>query len=40
VEGCKLWRLPHYLDNRLTDGGVVNLTHLLSRLKIPSTPLC
>jgi hypothetical protein len=27
-EGCETLRLPHYLDNRLTDGGkVVSLTH-------------
>jgi hypothetical protein len=26
--GCETSRLPHYLDNRLTDGGtVVSLTH-------------
>jgi hypothetical protein len=25
--GCKTSRLPHFLDNRLTDGGKVSLTH-------------
>jgi hypothetical protein len=27
-QGCETSRLPHFLDNRLTDGGeVVSLTH-------------
>jgi hypothetical protein len=40
---CDTSRLPHFLDNRLTDGGeVVSLTcrpHFISR-KIPGTHLC
>jgi hypothetical protein len=29
LEGCQKWRLPHLLDNRLSDGGkVVSLTRL------------
>jgi hypothetical protein len=27
-EGCETSRLPHFLDNRLTDGGEVSLTDL------------
>jgi hypothetical protein len=40
-EGCEMSRLPHFLDNRLTDGGeVVSLTrrpHLYPPRKIPGT---
>jgi hypothetical protein len=40
--GCEILRLPHFLDNRLTDGGkVVSLTCWLpftpSPQKIPGT---
>jgi hypothetical protein len=40
---CKTSKLPHFLDNRLTDGGeVVSLTRrpLFSRRKIPGTHFC
>jgi hypothetical protein len=41
-EGCETSRLPHFLDNRLTDGGeVISLTRRQAALypprKIPST---
>jgi hypothetical protein len=26
-QGCEMLRLPHFLDNRLTDGGEVSPTH-------------
>jgi hypothetical protein len=32
-EGCETSWLPHFLDNRVTDGGEVSLTH-----RPPSTP--
>jgi hypothetical protein len=41
--GCEMSRLPHFLDNRLTDGGeVVSLTRQLpfTPRKIPGTHLC
>jgi hypothetical protein len=43
VIGCETSRIPHFLDNRLTDGGeVVSLTrrpHVIPR-KIPGTHFC
>jgi hypothetical protein len=42
-EGCETSRLPHYLDNRLTDGGeVVSLTRRppFTPRKIPGTHFC
>jgi hypothetical protein len=34
--GCETSRLPHFLDNRLTDGGeVVSLTGRLAALYLP-----
>jgi hypothetical protein len=42
-QGCETSKLPHFLDNRLTDGGeVVSLTRrppFIPR-KIPGTHLC
>jgi hypothetical protein len=41
--GCELLRLPHFLDNRLTDGGeVVSLTRWppFTARKIPGTHFC
>jgi hypothetical protein len=41
--GCEMSRIPHFLDNRLTDGGeVVSLTRrpLFTPRKIPGTHLC
>jgi hypothetical protein len=41
--GCDMSRLPHFLDNRLTDGDeVVSLTRWLSFTprKIPGTHFC
>jgi hypothetical protein len=41
--GCETSRLPHFLDNRLTDGGeVVSLTRRppFTPRKIPGTQLC
>jgi hypothetical protein len=41
--GCATSRLPHFLDNRLTEGGeVVSLTHLppFTPRKIPNTHCC
>jgi hypothetical protein len=43
LQGCETSSLPHFLDNRLTDGGeVVSLTRRLSFTprKIPGTHLC
>jgi hypothetical protein len=42
-EGCEMSRLPHFLDNPLTDGGeVVRLTHRppFTHRKIPGTHFC
>jgi hypothetical protein len=42
-EGCETSRLPHFLDNRLTDGGeLVSLTRraLFTPRKIPRTHFC
>jgi hypothetical protein len=42
-QGCETSRLPHFLDNRLTDGGeVVSLTRRppLPPMKIPGTHFC
>jgi hypothetical protein len=41
--GCETSRLPHFLENRLTDGGeVVNFTRRppFAPRKIPGTHLC
>jgi hypothetical protein len=41
--GCEMSRLPHFLDNRLTDGGeVVSLTHWppFTPRKMPGTNFC
>jgi hypothetical protein len=41
--GCEMSRLPHFLDNRLTDGGkVVSLTRRppITPRKIPGTDFC
>jgi hypothetical protein len=41
--GCETSRLPHFLDNRLTDGGeVVSLTNspLFTPRKIPGAHFC
>jgi hypothetical protein len=43
IMGCETLRLPHFLDNRLTDGGeVVSLTHRppFTPRKIPDTHFC
>jgi hypothetical protein len=42
-EGCEMLRLPHFLDNQLTDGG--EAVSLMSQLpynprKIPGTHFC
>jgi hypothetical protein len=42
-QGCEMSRLPHFLDNRLTDGGkVVSLTRRppFTSRKIPRTYFC
>jgi hypothetical protein len=42
-EGCETSRLPHFLDNRFTDGGeVVSLTRRppVTPWKIPGTHFC
>jgi hypothetical protein len=42
-QGCKISRLPHFLDSRLTDGGeVVSLTCWppFTPRKIPGTHIC
>jgi hypothetical protein len=42
-QGCETSRMPHFLDNRLRDGGeVVNLTRRLpfTPRKIPSSDFC
>jgi hypothetical protein len=42
-QGCETSRLPHFLDNRLTDGGeVVSLTRRppFTPRKIPGTHFC
>jgi hypothetical protein len=41
-KGCEKSRLPHYLNNRLADGGVVNLKRrpLFTPRKIPGTHFC
>jgi hypothetical protein len=40
--GCEMSRLPHFLDNRLTDGEVVSLMHWppFTPRKIPGTHFC
>jgi hypothetical protein len=42
-QGCETSRFPHFLDNRLTDGGeVISLTCLppITPRKIPGTHFC
>jgi hypothetical protein len=40
-QGCETLRLPHFRDNRLTDGGkVVSVTHLPPFRKISSIHFC
>jgi hypothetical protein len=41
--GCEMSVLPHFVDNRLTDGGeVINLTRRppFTPMKIPGTHFC
>jgi hypothetical protein len=40
--GCEMSRLPHFLDNRLTDGGEVSLTRRppFTPRKIPGINFC
>jgi hypothetical protein len=38
LQGCKMFRIPHCLDNRLTDGGkFVSPTHRTMMLYSPET---
>jgi hypothetical protein len=41
-EGCETSRLPHFLDNPLTDGGEVSPTRRppFTPIKIPGTRFC
>jgi hypothetical protein len=37
LQGCEILRIPHCLDNRLTDGGKVVSSMLLPHLHSPET---